>query len=58
MQWMTLAELRDELVRTRPAWEAVDLDHVLATGQLAALSDEAQRHHLVAKELIQRPSSS
>jgi len=58
VQWMTLAELRDELVRTRPAWETVDLDHVLATGQLAALSDEAQRHHLVAKELIQRPISS
>jgi hypothetical protein len=57
VQWMTLAELRDELVRTRPAWETVDLDHVLATGQLAALSDEAQRHHLVAKELIRRPSS-
>jgi hypothetical protein len=36
----------------------VDVDHMLATGQLAALSDEAQGHYLVGKELIQRPSSS
>ena len=33
MQWMTLQELRDELDRTRPAWdELADLDDVLEDG--------------------------
>ena len=34
VQWMTLQQLRDDLERARPAWEAVDLDDVLAHGQL------------------------
>jgi hypothetical protein len=55
VQWMTLPELRDELERTRPAWEAVELDDVLSTGQLPALSDDAHRHQLVAQELLRRP---
>lgn len=59
MQWMTLQELRDELDRTRLAWEAQasDLDAVLAHGQLPALSEDAHRHHLVATELLRRTSS-
>jgi hypothetical protein len=48
VQWMTLAEPRGELERTRPAWEVVDLDGVLAHGQLPPLSHDAQRHQLVA----------
>lgn len=32
MQCMTLQEFRDELERTRPTWEAMDLDGVLADG--------------------------
>ena len=44
MQWMTLQELRDELDRTRPAWEELaDLDDVLKDGQLPALSENARR---------------
>jgi len=56
VQWMTLQELRDELDRTRPAWEALDLDGVLADGELAALSEDAHRHQMVANELLRRPS--
>jgi hypothetical protein len=58
VQWMTLQELRDELERTRPAWEAevADLDSVLAFGQLPVLSEDAQRHQMVANELLRRPS--
>jgi hypothetical protein len=46
VQWMTLAELRDELDRTRPVWEVEvsDLDSVLAFGQLPELSGDAHRH--------------
>ena len=44
LQWMTLAELRDELHRTGLAWETLDLDGVLADGELAALSEDARRH--------------
>ena len=29
-RWMMLQEVRDELERTRPAWEATQLDYVLA----------------------------
>jgi len=56
--WMTLQELRDELDRTRPAWEAevADLDGVLADGELSALSKDAHRHQKVANELLRRPS--
>jgi hypothetical protein len=41
VQWMTLPELRDELERTRPAWETTNLDDFLAQGQLPALSQDA-----------------
>jgi hypothetical protein len=46
VRWMTLQELRDELERTRPAWDAevADLDGVLAGGELSALSEDAHRH--------------
>ena len=57
VQWMTLQELRDELDRTRPIWEAVDLDGFLADGQLPVLSEDAHRHQLVADELLRRPSN-
>ena len=55
---MTLQELRDELERTRPAWDAevADLDGVLADGEHAALSEDAHRHQMVANELLRRPS--
>jgi hypothetical protein len=58
VQRMTLQELRDDLERTRPAWEAevADLDRVLADGELSALSEDAQRHQMVANELLRRPS--
>jgi hypothetical protein len=36
VQWMTLQELRHELHRTSQAWETLDLDGVLADGELAA----------------------
>ena len=52
-QWMRLQELRDELDRTRPAWEAMDV--VLADGQFHALSEEAHRHQEVVDELLRRP---
>jgi hypothetical protein len=56
---MTLAELRDELELTRPAWEVdhADLDRFLACGQLPAPTKDAHRHRLVADELIRRPSN-
>ena len=57
MQWMTLQELRDEFERTRPAWEAMDLDGVLANGQLLVLSQDAHRHQMIADELLWRPSN-
>lgn len=41
VQWMTLTELGDELDRTRPVWEAVDLDGVPARDQLPVLGHEA-----------------
>ena len=48
---MTLQELRDELDRTRPAWdELADLDDVLEDGELPALSKDACRHDLVLNE--------
>jgi len=56
VQWMTLQELRDELHRTGQAWETLDLDGVLADGELAVLSEDAQRHLMVANELLRRPS--
>ena len=56
VQWMTLQELRAELHRTRPSWEILDLDGVLADGELAVLSEDAQRHQMVANELLRRPS--
>ena len=51
----TRAHLRDKLARTRPAWEAVDVDGVLADGQLPAFSKDALRHQVVADELLRRP---
>jgi hypothetical protein len=58
VQWMTQQELRDELERTRPAWEAgvADLDGVLAGGQHPALGEEAHRYQMVENELLQRRS--
>jgi len=56
VQWMTLPELRDELERTCPAYEATELDLVLAQGQLPAVSHDAHRHQVVADELLRRPS--
>jgi hypothetical protein len=55
VHWMTLQELRDELERTRPAWEAMDLDGVHADGQLPALGQDAHRHQVVADDLLRRP---
>jgi len=49
VQWMTLQELRDELDRTRPAWEAMDVDPHLPTAQesgsaaTSALSSSPQK---------------
>ena len=58
MQWMTLPELRDELDRTRPAWdELADLDDVLEEGELLALCKDACRHDLVLSELLRRPNN-
>jgi len=50
-------ELRDELERTRQAWETTDLDGFLASGQLPVLSQNAHSHQVVADELLRRPSS-
>ena len=59
VQRMTLQELRDELARTRPAWdELADLDDVLEDGQRPGLSQDARRHQLVQNELLRRPSNS
>jgi hypothetical protein len=56
VQWMTLQELRDELDRTRPAWdELADLDDVLEDGELPALSEDARRYALVLNDLLRRP---
>ena len=55
VQWTTLQELRDELDRTRPAWdELADLDDVLQDGELPALSEDARRHEVVLNELRRR----
>ena len=58
VQWMTMQELRDELERTRLAWETdhADLDGFLAVGEHPALGEDAHRHQLVANELLRRPS--
>lgn len=59
VQSMSLPELRDELDRTRPAWdELADLDDVLREGQLPVLGDDAQRHQRVQHELLRRPSNA
>ena len=55
VQWMTLPELCDELERTRPAWEATDLDRFLADGQLPVRDEDARRNQLVVDELLRRP---
>jgi hypothetical protein len=56
--WMTLQELRDELERTRSAWEAGrEVDGVLTAGQTAEARREAQRHQVVSNELLPRPSN-
>jgi hypothetical protein len=55
VQWLTLAELRDELERTRPAWAALDLDGVPAHGHLPVLSMDTHCHQVVAGELLRRP---
>ena len=55
VHWMTLQELRDELERTRQAWETTDLDGVLASGQLPVLSMDTHRHQVVVDELLRRP---
>jgi len=55
VQRMTLPELREELERTRPAWETTDLDGVLADGQLPVLGEDVRRRQMVADELLRRP---
>jgi hypothetical protein len=58
VKWLTLQQLRDELDRTRPAWdELADLDDVLQDGQLPALGEDARRHQLVQNELLRRPNN-
>jgi hypothetical protein len=58
VQWMTLQELRDELGRTRPAWdELADLDDVLEDGQNPSVAGDARRHQLVQNELLRRPNN-
>jgi hypothetical protein len=59
VEWMTLQELRDELDRTRPAWEAEvgHLEGVLAGDQLQALGEDAARHQLLHHELLKRPNN-
>jgi hypothetical protein len=58
MHWMTVAELRDQLEQTWPAWEeqSSDLDEVLAGSKIPVLSQGARRHQLVPDELMRRPS--
>ena len=56
VRWMTLQHLRDELHRTDQVGETLDLDGVLADGELAALGEDAHRHQMVANELLRRPS--
>lgn len=55
VQWMTLQVLCVELERTRPAWEARDLDGFLAGGQHPVVAEDSHRHQLVANELLRRP---
>ena len=50
-------KFRDELERTRSAWVTMDLDGVLAHGQLPALGQDAHRHQMVADELLRQPSN-
>ncbi|HZY00231.1 MAG TPA: hypothetical protein VFE92_12215 [Dermatophilaceae bacterium] len=57
VQWMTLHELRDELERTRPAWGAMDVDGVLASGQLLVLGQDAHRRQEAVDQLLRRPST-
>ena len=54
---MTLHELRDELERTRPAWGAMDVDGVLASGQLLVLGQDAHRRQEAVDQLLRRPST-
>lgn len=56
---MTLSQLRDELDRTRTAWEAEvgDLEGVLTDTQRPALGEDARRHQMVANELLRRPNN-
>jgi hypothetical protein len=55
---MTLLELRVELDRTSPAWEAMNLDGVHALGQLPALARDAHRHQVVAGDVLRRPAQT
>lgn len=57
VQRMTLQEFRDELGWTWAAWDAANLDGVLAGGQPPALGERASGHQLVAQELLRRPSN-
>ena len=58
LQWMMLQELRDELDRTRPAWdELADLDDVLEDGELPALSEDARRHEPVSYTHLTLPTN-
>jgi len=45
----------EKLERTRPAWEARDLDGFLAGGQHPVVAEDSHRHQLVANELLRRP---
>jgi hypothetical protein len=66
--WMTLPELRDELERTRPAWETTDLDGVLADDQFpvfepgcprspAGRTAAATEQHLTSAECLMTPGT-
>ena len=55
---MTVQELRDELEWTRPAFEATELDYVLADGHLPVVGDEdAHRHQVVVDEMLRHGPS-
>jgi hypothetical protein len=59
VKWMTLQEVREELDRTRAAWEAQvgDLEGAPAGDQLPALGENAGRHRLVQHEPLRRPNN-
>jgi hypothetical protein len=53
--WLSNPAEAEKLERTRPAWEARDLDGFLAGGQHPVVAEDSHRHQLVANELLRRP---